>query len=60
VAAILEMTGCRTLSEFYDLTNPLERRLIIKSIEAYNEEKSSSTGGSGASPSPMGGPPAGL
>lgn len=39
------MTGCRTLSEFYDLTDPLERRLIVKSIDAYYEAKSGDGGG---------------
>jgi len=33
------MTGCRTYSEFIELTNPPERRLIIKSIEAHDKRK---------------------
>jgi len=52
IVRILEMTGCRTYSEFVSMTNPPERRLIIKSIEAHDRQKRRRRQAS--SPSPTG------
>jgi hypothetical protein len=48
VVEILDKTGFRTYSEFVDETTPLERRLLVKSIEAYHDKRDGGgTGGLG-------------
>ena len=49
------MTGFRTLSEFYEETNPYERTLIMESMQAYADEKERAAGGGGGGG--MGTPP---
>jgi hypothetical protein len=39
------MTGCRTYSEFVELTNPYERHLIVESIDAYHRQREGAGGG---------------
>lgn len=39
IAEILAVTGCRTYSEFIEETAPLERRLIVRSIDERNKER---------------------
>lgn len=55
IAEILRITGCRTYTEFHELTDPVERRLIVRSIEAWHEERGGGGGGIAKD-----GPPAGL
>jgi len=45
----LRVTGFRTLSEFYEHTNPYERTLILESMQAYADakERASGSGGGG-------------
>lgn len=38
VVEILRLTGFRSWSEFHAETDPMERRLLIKSIEAWHDD----------------------
>jgi hypothetical protein len=47
VAELLRLTGFRSLSEFVEETNEYERRLIIKSVEAWHDEQDSGSASAG-------------
>ena len=54
VVEILRLTGFRTYSEFVAETNEYERRLIVKSIGAWHDERDGGGGGAAGGGGGMG------